>query len=291
MDLVWIILILSGIGLVSGILIFIVNRMLPKESESLKKTEDIEKRLPGYNCGACGYPGCFAYAQALAEDKDLIITSPCTTVLQNEEMLSNIEKVLGMEIDTSEMNKKAVVCCYGVTKPLGDYNGIDSCEAANNLLGGFKKCPYGCLGLGDCMKVCPQDAIEIDKERNVAVIDPDKCTGCGLCVKECPKNIIELVPADANIVYRCSYEPIKNIPGREKCDEGCIHCRKCFKACENDAIIWNDEKNIPEFDFSKCTLCGECIEACPHNRLIEFSELSHKEKGKKAEEKVVNSKK
>ncbi len=286
MDMIWIILILSAIGLVSGILIFIVNRALPKESESLKKAQKVEACLPGYNCGACGYPGCFAYAQAVAKDKSLITKNPCTTVIQNEKMRSELEEVLDIKIDASAMNKKAVVRCYGVTTPLGDYNGINTCKAANNLLGGFKRCPYGCLGLGDCAKVCPQDAIEVDKARNVAVIDPDKCTGCGLCVNECPKNIISLVPADATIVYRCSYEPVKNIPGRERCDEGCIHCRKCFKSCEYDAIIWNNEKNIPEFDFSKCTLCGECVEACPHNRLIKFSELSHKEQQKLEKEKV-----
>ncbi|GAI69658.1 unnamed protein product, partial [marine sediment metagenome] len=126
--------------------------------------------------------------------------------------------------------------------------------------------------------VCPNDAISIDEEMNVAVIDPDKCIGCGLCVKECPRGIIQLVPANANIVYLCSYESFKNIPGREKCDKGCLHCKKCFRACENGAIIWNEEKAIPEFDFTRCTLCGKCIEVCPHDRLIELSNVALKEK-------------
>jgi len=280
MSIIWIVLILSAIGLVSGILIFIVNKYLPPEPESLKRAEGVYENLPGYNCGACGYPGCFAYAQAVAEDKDIITSNPCTTVMQNEEMLAGIEKALGLKIDTSQMGKKAVVCCYGVTEQLGDYGGIKTCKAANGLIGGFKRCPYGCLGLGDCALVCPQDAIEINEDRNIAVIDPDKCTGCGLCVSECPKNIIKLVPSDSNIVFRCSYESLKDIPGRERCDEGCLHCRKCFKACEYDAIIWNKEKGIPEFDFSKCEMCGACIEACPHNRLIELSNVSPKKKQK-----------
>ncbi|MDZ7837901.1 MAG: (Fe-S)-binding protein [Actinomycetota bacterium] len=123
MSVIWIVIILSAIGLVSGILIFIVNKVLPREPESLKRAEQVAQYLPGYNCGACGYPGCFAYAQAAAEDKDIITKNPCATVLQDESMLSGIEEALGLEIDTSQMNKKAVVHCYGVTVPLGDYGG------------------------------------------------------------------------------------------------------------------------------------------------------------------------
>ncbi|MBC8387264.1 MAG: 4Fe-4S binding protein [Actinobacteria bacterium] len=273
-----IIIILSTIGIVCGILIFMVNRFLPREPESLKKTEEISGHLPGVNCGACGYPGCFAYAQALTKDKNIFFTNTCATVLQEPGMLKGLEKTLGIEVDSSKINKKAVVRCYGNSGVIGNYSGIKTCNAASKLLGGYKECPYGCLGLGDCIAVCPNGAISIDEKMNVAVIDPDKCIGCGLCVAECHKNIIQLVPADSNIVYLCSYQPLKNIPGREKCDVGCLHCKKCFKTCENGAIIWNEEKAIPEFDFTRCTLCGKCIEACPHDRLIELSNVALKEK-------------
>ncbi|GAH47862.1 unnamed protein product, partial [marine sediment metagenome] len=250
----------------------------PREPQSLKKAEEISAHLPGVNCGACGFPGCFAYAQALAKDKNTFLSNTCATVLQEPGMLKSLEKILDIEVDPSKINKKAVVRCYGNSSVIGNYSGIKTCRAATELLDGYKKCPYGCLGLGDCMAVCPNDAISIDEEMNVAVIDPDKCIGCGLCVKECPRGIIQLVPANANIVYLCSYESFKNIPGREKCDKGCLHCRKCFKACENGAIIWNEEKAIPEFDFTRCTLCGKCIEVCPHDRLIELSNVALKEK-------------
>ncbi|MBA7472111.1 Na(+)-translocating ferredoxin:NAD(+) oxidoreductase complex subunit B [subsurface metagenome] len=273
-----IIIILSAIGIVCGILIFMVNRFLPKEPQSLKKSEEISAHLPGVNCGACGFPGCFAYAQALAKDKNTFLSNTCATVLQEPGMLKGLEKILDIEVDPSKINKKAVVRCYGNSSVIGNYSGIKTCRAATELLDGYKKCPYGCLGLGDCMAVCPNDAISIDEEMNVAVIDPDKCIGCGLCVKECPRGIIQLVPANANIVYLCSYESFKNIPGREKCDKGCLHCKKCFRACENGAIIWNEEKAIPEFDFTRCTLCGKCIEVCPHDRLIELSNVALKEK-------------
>lgn len=273
-----IIIILSAIGISCGILIFLVNRFLPKEPESLKKIEEISGCLPGANCGACGFPGCFAYAQALAKDKNIFFTNTCATVLQEPVILKGLEKALGIEVDSSQINKKAVVHCYGDSSVIGDYKGIESCKVAAKLVRGNKSCPYGCLGYGDCVAICPYNAISIDKEMNVAVIDPEKCIGCGLCVKECPRGIIKLVPAKANIVYRCSYESLRNIPGRERCDLGCLHCKKCFKACENGAIIWDEEKSVPNFDFSKCTMCGKCIEACPHNRLIELSNIIAKKK-------------
>jgi len=273
-----IIIILSSIGIVCGILIFIVNRFLPKEPDSLKRAEEISNHLPGINCGACGFPGCFAYAQALAKDKNTFFTSTCATVLQEPAMLEELGNILGIKIDPSAIKKKAVVHCYGNSDLIGNYTGVKTCKTASKMISGYKRCPYGCLGLGDCVAVCPNDAISIDEEMNVAVIDPDKCTGCGICIRECPRGIIKLVPADSNIVYLCSYEPLRNIPGREKCDKGCLHCKKCFRACENGAIIWNEEKAIPEFDFKKCTLCGKCIEACPHDRLIELSNIRSKEK-------------
>jgi len=49
-----------------------------------------------------------------------------------------------------------------------------------------------------------------------------------------------------------------------------------LKACEHDAIIWNKEKGIPEFDFSNCIMCGACIEACPHQRLVELKDVAGK---------------
>jgi Na+-translocating ferredoxin:NAD+ oxidoreductase RNF subunit RnfB len=286
----WIpIIILTAIGIISGVLIWVTNRVLPPEPESLKKAEEISGELPGMNCGACGYPGCFAYGQALAKDKNVFFSNTCTTLLQDRKMLTSLEKTLNLKIDRNAMNKKAVVACNGNSETIGTYLGLGSCKSANKILKGFKTCPYGCLGLGDCIKVCPQNAITIDIDKNVAVIDPQKCNGCGLCVKECPKKIIKLVPASAKIVFLCSYESIKDIPGREKCDFGCIRCRKCVKACESGAITWNKEKSIPEIDYSKCISCDKCIEVCPTKVLRKYPDfyLKPKEKSKMSRGRII----
>jgi len=275
--------ILTAIGLACGLIIYMVYIKVPQKVKGLEKTEEINSILPGMNCGACGYPGCFGYAQALAKDPDLVVKTPCSQVLQDAEKLEQLEKALGITLDASEMSKKALVHCDGNSEVICSYSGVQTCKAAAQLLRGYKKCPYACLGLDDCVKVCPQGAISIDPEKNVAIVDPEECTGCGLCVAECPQNLIELVSPGTRIAFLCSYKPLKNIPGRERCDFGCIHCRKCFKACEDEAIEWNKELAIPEFNQEKCTLCHKCIEVCEQNTLADFTKI-----GKEKEAELVS---
>ena len=272
--------VLAVIGLVCGLIIYLVYIKVPQKVKGLDKTEELNAILPGMNCGACGHPGCFGYAQALTADPNLITKTPCATVLQDLKKLEQLEKALGITLDASAMLKKALIHCNSNSEVICDYSGVDTCKAAAQLLSGYKKCPYACLGLDDCVKVCPENAIYIDPGKNVAIVDTEKCNGCGLCVAECPQDLIELVPARTKIAFQCNYKPLRNVPGREKCDFGCIHCRKCFKACEYEAIEWNKETALPEFNQEKCTLCLKCIEACEPNTLADFT------KAKKAAELV-----
>jgi len=45
-----------------------------------------------------------------------------------------------------------------------------------------------CTGCGECVDVCPLDAIEI--QNDVAVVDPEECSDCGSCVDVCPTEAI-----------------------------------------------------------------------------------------------------
>jgi len=47
-----------------------------------------------------------------------------------------------------------------------------------------------CTGCGECIEVCPLEAISLEGE--VATVDEDTCTECGLCVGECPNEAINL---------------------------------------------------------------------------------------------------
>ena len=66
-----------------------------------------------------------------------------------------------------------------------------------------------CTGCGDCVEVCPTEAIALVEGK--ARVDEETCIGCGACADECPQNAIqpvvqgELVPAPqrpAPTVYR-----------------------------------------------------------------------------------------
>ncbi len=47
-----------------------------------------------------------------------------------------------------------------------------------------------CVGCGDCLQHCAQDAISLKEEKSV--IDPKKCVGCGECILICPNSAIDV---------------------------------------------------------------------------------------------------
>ncbi|MCK9479359.1 MAG: RnfABCDGE type electron transport complex subunit B [Firmicutes bacterium] len=245
---------LGATGLVLGLLLAGASKYLEVEQD--ERIPIIIDLLPGANCGACGYAGCAAFAQALAEGKAPVNGCPVGGAKTSEKLA----KVLGVKSDSGS-EKVAVVLCRGVdgaAKKKFVYEGIESCEIAHNLSGGDKVCNFGCLGFGDCFNVCRFDAIKI--ENGVAVIDPEKCTACGLCINACPKGIIRFKPKDKIYSVRCLSQE-KGAQMKNICSAGCIACRLCEKACEFDAIKVVD--NIAVIDYSKCTDCGKCFEVCP----------------------------
>jgi NAD-dependent dihydropyrimidine dehydrogenase PreA subunit len=48
-----------------------------------------------------------------------------------------------------------------------------------------------CVGCGNCIDICPADAVVLDDK--FAVIANDWCIGCGVCVSMCPNNAIKIV--------------------------------------------------------------------------------------------------
>lgn len=59
----------------------------------------------------------------------------------------------------------------------------------------------------------------------------------------------------------------------------CVACKSCEKACPSDCIVvegikreGEKKKSVTEFklDFTKCSLCGSCVEAC-HANALDFS--------------------
>ncbi|MBO5907966.1 MAG: RnfABCDGE type electron transport complex subunit B [Clostridia bacterium] len=255
MDILVPVLLLVVIAIICAVLLTVSSVFFAvKEDE---RAIAIREALPGANCGACGYSGCDSYAKALANgetDK----TNLC--IPGGDAVAKCVATLLGVEAE-DVVEQVAYVACNGkcgrVEKKY-DYQGVKTCASANLFFGGDKSCTSACLGYGDCMRACPQDAIYV--EDYVARIDPRKCVGCGICVRECPNGIIRLINDTSRVVVECSNHE-KGVITRKSCPNGCIGCMKCEKTCKFGAIKVID--NLATIDYSLCTGCAECVSVCP----------------------------
>ncbi|MBU1209119.1 MAG: RnfABCDGE type electron transport complex subunit B [Proteobacteria bacterium] len=249
------IIVLGGIGLLCGILLMVASKFFSVAID--ERVGELITMLPGANCGVCGFAGCAQYAKNLISGQSP--ANSCKVVDQEKSMA--IAAFIGVK-NEGIVKEVAVLRCQGgdgVVPRSADYTGLKTCRAAALFFGGDKACSYGCLGYGDCVKVCPFQAISRG-ENGLVVINAAKCVGCGLCVKECPKEMLLLLPSTSEVYVAClSKDRGKKVT--QVCKKGCIACRKCEKACPVQAIVVED--NLAKIDFLKCTNCGLCGEACP----------------------------
>jgi len=220
------------------------------------KVEKLINILPGANCGACGFPGCSGYAAAVASGE----AAPNLCSPGGAETVEKISEILGVEV-TAEEPKTAFIKCAGAKDAVQEsqYSGVQSCALAALINKGPGACKYACLLMGDCMAVCPFDAITWTPG-NIPVIIEEKCTACGKCVQACPKGIINLRPKSKRVLVLCSSQD-KGAAARKACKVACIACTKCVKECPVDAI--KIENNHAIIDTEKCILCGKCVAVCP----------------------------
>jgi len=248
--------------LFAGILA-VANIAFSVEKDS--RVEEILEALPGANCGACGYAGCAAFAEAVAKGEAPVNGCPVGREKVAEE-ICRIMGVSGEQESEAERHTARLVCqgTHEAAKTKMDYHGVQDCRAATLINGGDKTCPYGCLGLGTCVRACPFDAIQMGDD-GLPDIDQELCTGCGKCVEACPKDVISMFPSSAEVMVACNSKA-KGAPVLKACKVGCIACGKCVKVCPQDAISMVD--NLAVIDSHKCTNCGTCIEACPTNAIV-----------------------
>lgn len=261
------ILLLSAIGVLSGVVLYLVARKFHIVEDP--RIDTVQAILPGVNCGGCGYPGCRKFAETCVNSKDL---DKLFCPVGGNACMAQVATALGIEVVERDA-MIAVVRCNGSLRNrprTNKYDGTTWCKIVHNLYAGETGCSFGCLGFGDCVKACKFGAIAVDPETQLPVVDEEKCVACGACVKACPRQLIELrlKGKEGHRIFVCCRNPEKGSVARKNCSVACIGCGKCLKVCEFGAITIGT--NLAYIDFKKCTLCQKCVGQCPTGAIHEI---------------------
>jgi Na+-translocating ferredoxin:NAD+ oxidoreductase subunit B len=254
------IVILTGLGLLLSLVLYLVAKKFKVEEDP--RIDEVEKVMPGANCGGCGYAGCRAFADAAVKAGNLD-NNFCP--VGGNEVMKKVAGILGYEVK-EKAPMVSVVRCNGTCEnrpKVNTYDGALSCRVKASLYSGDTACAYGCLGCGDCVSACTFGAIVMNPLTGLPVVDESKCTACGACVKACPKGIIELRnkgPRSMRMYVSCMNKD-KGPAAKKECLAACIGCGICAKTCTHDAITV--ENNLAYIDYNKCKLCRECEAMCP----------------------------
>jgi Na+-translocating ferredoxin:NAD+ oxidoreductase subunit B len=215
--------IVGGVGLLFAVLIALANRKFRVWEDP--RIDGVAALLPNANCGACGLPGCRAFAEAAVSGE----IQPAACTVAPPEVRSDIAAYLGVDAGTAVKRVARLLCAGGsnVAAQQAEYRGFPSCAAAAVVSGGGKGCAWGCLGLADCVDSCDFDAMFMSVD-GLPMIDLEKCTACGDCVEACPKDLLEIMPAGNRLLVQCR----NLIAGDEvlaDCKVACTACGKCVQ--------------------------------------------------------------
>jgi RnfABCDGE-type electron transport complex B subunit len=140
---------LGGLTFLLAMMLIIANRKLYVHEDP--RIDVVEEMLPHANCGACGYPGCRPFAEALVSEE----VQPAKCTVSSPEGLKAIAGYLNIALGNQEKLVARLACAGGTNVALNraQYHGVPTCQAASLVSGGGKGCFWGCLGHGDCEAV------------------------------------------------------------------------------------------------------------------------------------------
>ncbi|MDT8435792.1 MAG: (Fe-S)-binding protein [Gemmatimonadota bacterium] len=213
--------ILGGVGLSFGALIALANRKLRVWEDP--RINAVTEILPGANCGACGYAGCRAFAEAAVEGA----VAPAGCTVMGEAEIEDVADLLGVDAGDADRRVARLLCAGGshVAPMKAVYDGIESCAAAVAVSGGGKACPWGCVGMADCVVSCDFDALRMN-EVDLPEVDVEKCTACGDCVEACPLDLFVLLPLDHKLIVQCR-NLLEGEAATDLCAVACNACGRC----------------------------------------------------------------
>jgi len=238
---------LTAIGFLLG-LVSVLAIVLAVANSRLKVYEDpridgVNDMLPGNNCGACGLPGCRAFAEKAVSGE----INPSECPVSGVDAATEIADYLGVEMGESVKKVARLLCAGGtnVAVQMSEYSGHESCRSASAVGGGGKACRFGCLGFGDCKDVCTFDAISMGPT-GLPVVNVDLCTSCGDCVDICPKRLFEIYPLERHLLVQCKSE-LEGDEILETCKVGCTACGKC--AADAPQGLLKMKSNLPALNY------------------------------------------
>jgi len=238
------------------VLSFLSKKLKVEDNPQVEKIRNV---LPGTNCGACGFAGCYGFAEAVAKNKKIF--SGC--IPGGAAVNQKVSAIIGIEAALHHHKLVAVCRCQAKTteKIISFvYQGPKACNAADFF--SSIDCAYGCLGFGDCIAICPVKAISFSD--TYISIDRKKCIGCGKCAQTCPRNLFELVPRMGETTYYvgCSNKE-KALSVKAVCNRGCIACGMCVKVKDSPFYL---KQNLSYIDYAKIkheAPLKEAKEKCP----------------------------
>ncbi|TWU43427.1 Electron transport complex protein rnfB [Novipirellula aureliae] len=272
-------LIINAIATIGG-LTFVLASLLVVANRYLHVTEDVrieqvEDMLPHTNCGACGYPGCRAFAEALVRGE----APPAKCSVSGPADHARIAAFLGVDVGSQEKRVARLACAGGnnVARNRAIYQGQASCAAAALVAGGGKACFWGCLGIGDCEVACDFDAITMNPNE-LPVVNEDLCTACGDCVEACPKDLFSIHPVSHRLWVACSsLEAGDGV--LEECEVACTACTRCAMDAPEQITMIN---NLPVVDYRKGPQNREPTQRCPTGAIVWLDEKLGVVKGEAA---------
>jgi len=263
--------ILAVMGVVFAVGLSVASRKFKVDADP--RIEQIVEELPGANCGACGYGGCPAAAEAIVKGEVDVAACP----VGGAEVAKRVADIMGVEVKEREREVAVVMCRGTKVKDRYDYDGVRDCRAAVIIQGGPKECEYGCIGFGTCVAVCQFEAIRMGDDGLPHVIE-ERCVACRACEKACPVDIIKVLPVSKMVHVLCSsHDKGKRV--KDICGLGCIGCKKCEKVCKFEAI--HVEDFLARIDYEKCVSCGKCVKECPTGVIKNFRPERKPKKQKK----------
>jgi len=273
-------LILGGVGLFFGLMISLVNKRFRVWEDP--RIVSVEEMLPNTNCGACGQPGCRAFAEALVAGGE----QPSGCTVMGPEDIEDVAGFLGVDAGAATKRVARLLCAGGKNEAHreADYSGFETCKAAAAVAGGGKGCTWGCLGLADCERVCDLDAIYMNEDE-LPVVIPERCTACNDCVETCPKDLFVLMPLDHKLIVQCR-NLLHGDDAEDLCSVACNACTRCVADAAPGLIEMVD--NLAVIDYEKIALADpKAVSRCPTNAIVWIEGQQFAENPKALEKRAV----